>query len=837
MLTLLSPTRPATLRAAPSLVHASLINQGGRGVVDSDAPTAEQQRVAYRGLVASLAKLRATAVAGAMLGATVERKRAGDEYEPVEPAHPWVSLLSSPHPSWSPRLIWNWAQQAKDLGRGAFFFVERDGSGRPLYLHPVFPSFGEVRPIGAASGEIEDYAFHRADGRVVRWDGRDVVWLRHPHPVSPYESASLLEISAYEADSDLYAKVYRRDLMKNGGFPRLQAVTPEELTPAQVSEAEDALIAKVWNQARTRKIPVFSKGAKLEPIGVSAEDMQYVATSELTRTELYEIWGVPEGLKTKDATFANATQAARTFAQWTVQPEADDNADQLTAQLRRAYDAKDGRARERVAMLVVRAPDVVPLDPDFAMKQDEMHLRTGQRLLNELRERDGYDPFGPAGNVPMVSAMLAPLSLVAGDTGDDAPPADTTPDVPEAEAPEVQEGAAVPELVLNGAQVQAALEIIGLVATGGLPRETGVQALVTFFNLEANTAEALMGEVGKGFAVDKPAPPPQFMPPDEPDEEPEDEDDEPRAACSTREDDALTLEWRAVDAQKTKAARPVRAAAAAYLRAMRDEIVARIEAGRSGGNEARAVTVDAVFDMDEWLRRLESDLGPAVLGAIRQGFLTGALRIGDAGVSVTYDAGSPAVRRALARSLAKAQSIPSTMRGVVQDEIATALASGEDVAAMASRVRALFDSMEEWKAEQIARTTGHAGFEGGQVASYAEAGVGRKRWLSQRDGLVRPEHDAMDGEEVGTEEAFSNGEEYPSSPNCRCTTLPVLSDEPRGGATGTTWRDERDARIRAAYPALRDAEGGEAAMHALGLREGLSYDQVRKILYRKNRKG
>lgn len=52
---------------------------------------------------------------------------------------------------------------------------------------------------------------------------------------------------------------------------------------------------------------------------------------------------------------------------------------------------------------------------------------------------------------------------------------------------------------LNGAQVEAAKNIVSDVAAGAIPRDTGIAMLVEFFNLNADRAERIMGSVGKTF--------------------------------------------------------------------------------------------------------------------------------------------------------------------------------------------------------------------------------------------------------------------------------------------------------------------------------------------------
>jgi hypothetical protein len=52
---------------------------------------------------------------------------------------------------------------------------------------------------------------------------------------------------------------------------------------------------------------------------------------------------------------------------------------------------------------------------------------------------------------------------------------------------------------LNGAQVTSLLEVIGLVVAGQLPRETAVEIIKVAFNIDAATADKLLGAVGNGF--------------------------------------------------------------------------------------------------------------------------------------------------------------------------------------------------------------------------------------------------------------------------------------------------------------------------------------------------
>lgn len=60
----------------------------------------------------------------------------------------------------------------------------------------------------------------------------------------------------------------------------------------------------------------------------------------------------------------------------------------------------------------------------------------------------------------------------------------------------------VQKLSLNGAQVASLLSIVQRVAVGLLPRDTGIEAIATAFNMSTDQAKAIMGSVGHGFVPD-----------------------------------------------------------------------------------------------------------------------------------------------------------------------------------------------------------------------------------------------------------------------------------------------------------------------------------------------
>jgi SPP1 gp7 family putative phage head morphogenesis protein len=125
-----------------------------------------------------------------------------------------------------------------------------------------------------------------------------------------------------------------------------------------------------------------------------------------------------------------------------------------------------------------------------------------------------------------------------------------------------------------------------------------------------------------------------------------------------------------------------------------------------------------------------------------------------------------------------AETLSSTSYDNAERVIREALDEGLGVGDTAARLRSRLPELNRNRSELIARTETHRAAIGAADIQAKEAGVIKARkWRATNDQRTRIEHAAMHGETVGPDEAFSNGEMYPSSPNCRCYIEYVLTDE------------------------------------------------------------
>ena len=158
--------------------------------------------------------------------------------------------------------------------------------------------------------------------------------------------------------------------------------------------------------------------------------------------------------------------------------------------------------------------------------------------------------------------------------------------------------------------------------------------------------------------------------------------------------------------------------------------------------------------------------------------INGTAAYAELGVSGAFDVSNPKVIKWIKeRSGMLIKSISNTTLEKLRKTLAEGIASGESIPHLASRVSAVYEDAKGYRSKLIARTENINASNSGALEAYKQSEVVKeKEWLATMDDRVRDEHAAMNGEVVDLDKPFSNGEMVPSSPNCRCTIIPVISD-------------------------------------------------------------
>ncbi len=130
-------------------------------------------------------------------------------------------------------------------------------------------------------------------GKKVNYSTNEVVHIRRPDPRGKLYGQAVLETNEATLQLLIQALTYNINILKNGGRPPLQLILPDDSTEAD-AEAVNAFWEKNYTgPANAGKTLITFKGAKAQALGVSPEEMKYLALLAYGIRQVSGQYGVP----------------------------------------------------------------------------------------------------------------------------------------------------------------------------------------------------------------------------------------------------------------------------------------------------------------------------------------------------------------------------------------------------------------------------------------------------------------------------------------------------------------------------------------------------------------
>ena len=327
------------------------------------------------------------AEAAALVPFHVARRSAEGAVEVVD--HPFERLLQKPNPLLSRFELIEHTVGHLEIHGNAYWFLAGEPGGHPLELWPLRPD--RVSVVPDARRGVRGYVYE-VDGRQVPLDAAEVVHFRRWHPSNDYYGLSALEAARLAVEADRAMAEWNRRYFGEGMAVPAGIVAIRE----RVSDSDYERLQREWRLAyggRERRT-AFLRGASVEwhNVGLSQQDMDFLNARRFNREEIFQIFGIPVGMFSENATEANALVGERVFVERTLWPKLVRIAEKITTDLLPFY----GRG------LVGRFEDIRPQDRRAQL--EEIRVARGVLTVDEIRARyfglgplpDGASPPGDA---------------------------------------------------------------------------------------------------------------------------------------------------------------------------------------------------------------------------------------------------------------------------------------------------------------------------------------------------------------------------------------------------------------------------------------------------------
>lgn len=318
-----------------------------------------------------------------------------EEWE-IDARHEFNDVLAQPNASQT----WGDFVELTDLHfsiSGEFYWhVITTPTGRAIGLEVIYPHW--VREPVIESGKLTGWRVAKPGSAPRVIPAGDVIRVHRPHPLSPFQAASIVEAVAVSHYFDLYARAYGMTMLRNdAGIPAGLLSSEEQLTADQADAIREG-----WRQRYSQskgEIAVTGHGAKFQPIGIPLGDLKLLEIGELTRDQVLSMFRVAPALLgiTTDSNRANMEAALWGFQRHTLRPRASRVAETIRVRVMPRF---IGAAEARRRYFEFR--DVVDKDHERERATANDMLRNGGITINEYRERMGSSPLEGHGDVFMV---------------------------------------------------------------------------------------------------------------------------------------------------------------------------------------------------------------------------------------------------------------------------------------------------------------------------------------------------------------------------------------------------------------------------------------------------
>lgn len=225
-----------------------------------------------------------------------------------------------------------------DVHGNSFAWIETDGRGQVIALHPMAPGSTTVERL--AGGALR-FTYTDLDGRSRVFLQGEVLHIRHRSRdgllgVSPIQQAAATMALAVEQTEQA------ANMARNGFHPGGLLTLPAAASGDQMEMVRRAMADRHAGGARAGRLMILDGGWTYKSMSLTAADAEFIESRKLSNLDVARIYGVPPTVVgiTDNATYSNVTQENRAFvarclAPWAKRIESAMNAALLTPEQRK----------------------------------------------------------------------------------------------------------------------------------------------------------------------------------------------------------------------------------------------------------------------------------------------------------------------------------------------------------------------------------------------------------------------------------------------------------------------------------------------------------------------
>jgi HK97 family phage portal protein len=295
--------------------------------------------------------------------------------------------------------LFDLTDECQELTGNAYWYIVKNSVGVPVEIWPLSPDRMTIVP--SRVDWIAGYLYRTLDGVDVPFTVDEIIHFRFPNPNNSYYGWAPLQAMADTYNMDQQMDQHRLALLGNSAIPPIALVAPKD---AMVTEEQWKSTMRRWNQtyggARNQgKTAWLESGFDIKSLATNPKDLSFLGGEKSVMTKLCAAYGLPLSKITTDAVGrANAESGDYQYMADTIRPRHVLTEERLNERLVPMVDEN----------LVFMFENCVPDDKDFALREQESHLKSSVTTINEERKKIGMESveWGDKPLVPSSTVLL-----------------------------------------------------------------------------------------------------------------------------------------------------------------------------------------------------------------------------------------------------------------------------------------------------------------------------------------------------------------------------------------------------------------------------------------------
>lgn len=283
-----------------------------------------------------------------------------------------------------------------DIAGEAPWYIVKNGK-TPVKTLLLDPTNLTVIPAveGSEDGMVSHYMYKVSENNTfkeIRIETDELVFLKNPNPLDQFRGRSPLEAILNTHELDIISEQFNKDFFRMSAQPSMILTTEQKVKQDQLDNLQKRIKDRYEGYKNSHKTLILTGGLKMEKSMATHSEMQFIEQQKYSRDKIMATYRVPKSILglTEDVNRANAESGEYVFAKRVIVPKLKRITEQLNEFLLPMFGLDH--------TYFIDFEDPVPENVEQKLKVSTESYNMGIATRNEARELIGLEPVKDGDN-------------------------------------------------------------------------------------------------------------------------------------------------------------------------------------------------------------------------------------------------------------------------------------------------------------------------------------------------------------------------------------------------------------------------------------------------------